>query len=497
MEGPTTLYRPSLALLTDLYELTMAYGYWKAGVADREAVFDLTFRKNPFGGGFTIACGQGYVVDFVAHVRFDDSDIAYLAELRGNDDRPLFERAFLDWLRNLRLTCDLDAVPEGTVVFPHEPLVRVRGPLIIAQLLETPLLNLMNFQTLIATKAARICQATRGEPVMEFGLRRAQGMDGGLAASRAAYIGGCASTSNVLAGKLFGIPVSGTHAHSWVMAFESELEAFQAYADALPNNCIFLVDTYDTLAGVRHAAAVGRRLREHGHRLAGIRLDSGDLAYLSIKAREILDAAGLHDAQIVASNDLDEQIIASLKEQGAQIALWGVGTRLVTAHDEPALGGVYKMTAIRQPAQPWRYTIKLSEQAVKVTTPGVLQIRRFERDGEFMADMVYDEARPLPADCTIVDPADVTRRKHIPAGTPYTDLLAPLFRAGRMVCEPWTLADARRRVQEQLAHLHASTRRFVNPHEYPVGLEQSLHKLKTELILEARARSEPQRMAES
>jgi nicotinate phosphoribosyltransferase len=491
MQGPTTLYRPSLALLTDLYELTMAYGYWRAGVTDREAVFDLTFRKNPFGGGFTVACGQSDVVDFVTHARFDDSDIAYLAELRGNDQRPLFEPTFLDFLRDTRFLCDLDAVPEGTVVFPHEPLLRVRGPLITAQLLETPLLNLMNFQTLIATKAARICQATRGEPVMEFGLRRAQGIDGGLAASRAAYIGGCASTSNVLAGKLFGIPVSGTHAHSWVMAFESELEAFETYADALPNNCIFLVDTYDTLEGVRRAAAVGRRLREHGHRLVGIRLDSGDLAYLSIQAREILDAAGLSDAKIVASNDLDEHIITSLKEQGARIGLWGVGTRLVTGHDEPALGGVYKMTAIRRPGQPWRYTIKLSEQAAKITTPGVLQVRRFDSDGEFMADMIYDEARPLPADCTIVDPTDMTRRKHIPPETRYADLLIPLFRGGEVACEPWTLADARRRVQEQLGHLHPGVRRFVYPHEYPVGLEQSLHELKTELILKARGRSEP------
>jgi nicotinate phosphoribosyltransferase len=492
MDGPTALYRPSLALLTDLYELTMAYGYWQAGVADREAVFDLTFRKNPFGGGYTIACGQSYVVDFVTHARFDDSDITYLAGLRGNDEQPLFARPFLDWLQDLRLSCDLDAVPEGTVVFPHEPLVRVRGPLITCQLLETSLLNLMNFQTLIATKAARICQAARGEPVMEFGLRRAQGMDGGLAASRAAYIGGCASTSNVLAGKLFGIPVSGTHAHSWVMAFESELEAFTAYADAMPNNCIFLVDTYDTLEGVRRAAAVGRRLRERGHRLVGIRLDSGDLAYLSIQAREILDAAGLPDARIVASNELDEHIIASLKEQGAQIGLWGVGTRLVTAHDEPALGGVYKMTAIRRPGQPWRYTVKLSEQAVKVTTPGVLQVRRFERDGEFMADMIYDESRPLPADCTVVDPADMTRRKHILSGAAHTDLLVPMFRAGQIVGAPWTIADARRRVQEQLGHLHPGIRRFVNPHEYPVGLERSLHELKTVLILKSRT-SDPNR----
>ena len=347
----------------------------------------------------------------------------------------------------------------------------------------------MYFQTLIATKAARICHAAHGEPVLEFGLRRAQGIDGGLAASRAAYIGGCASTSNVLAGKLFGIPIAGTHAHSWVMTFDSELEAFEAYAAAMPNNCIFLVDTYDTLEGVRRAAEVGRRLHERGHKLVGVRLDSGDLAYLSIHARRILDEAGLPDAKIVASNDLDEFIIASLKEQGAQITVWGVGTRLVTGYDDPALGGVYKLAAIRTPGGPWRYTIKLSEQVVKINTPGILQVRRFQYDGELMADMIYDESRPPPTVCTVVDPADSTRRKVIPANSPHTDLLLPLFRDGRPAAESWTLADARSRAQEQLALLHPGIRRFINPHEYPVGLEQGLHDLKTELILKARTKN--------
>jgi nicotinate phosphoribosyltransferase len=487
MPAPTDLYRTSLALLTDLYQLTMAYGYWKSGVRRQEAAFNLSFRSHPFRGGFTIACGQSYLIDFVEHFRFDDSDLKYLAELRGSDDRPLFERGFLDYLRGLRITCDIDAVPEGAVVFPHEPLVRVRGPLIEGQLLETPLLNLVNFQTLIATKAARVCSAAGGEPVLEFGLRRAQGIDGGLAASRAAHIGGCAATSNVLAGKLFGIPVKGTHAHSWIMAFDTERDAFEAYARALPNNCVFLVDTYDTLAGVRHAAEIGHWLRQHGHKLLGIRLDSGDLAYLSIEARRILDEAGFPEAAILASNDLDEHVIASLKAQGARIAVWGVGTRLVTGHDQAALGGVYKLAAIRPPGAPWRPTLKLSEQAAKISTPGVLQVRRFEADGEFMADMIYDETRPLPTSCTIVDPADITRRKHIPADALFTDLLVPLFRAGRRVCVYESLDDARRRVQDQLGRLHAGIRRFVNPHQYPVGLEQGLHELKTELVLRARS----------
>ena len=486
MDGPTGLYRPSLALLTDLYELTMALGYWKGGMAEYEAVFHYVVRKNPFAGGFTIACGQAHLVDFVEHFRYDDSDLAYLAELRGDDGQPLLDSAFLRYLRNVRLDCDIDAAPEGSVVFPHEPLVRVRGPLIAGQLLEPPLLNLMNFQSLIATKAARVCQAARGEPVMEFGLRRAQGIDGGLAASRAAYIGGCASTSNVLAGKLLGIPVSGTHAHSWVMAFESELAAFEAYAEVQPNNCILLVDTYNTLEGVRRAAEVGCRLRARGHRLIAIRLDSGDLAYLSVQARRILDDAGLQNVQIVGSNDLDEHIISSLKEQGAQITLWGVGTRLVTGHDEAALGGIYKLSAIRAPGQPWRYPIKLSEQAVKTTTPGMLQVRRFESAGELAGDMIYDELRPLPTEWTLVDPMDMTRRKRFPAETKHLDLLKPLLRGGRLACELGTLADARARVQAEVARLHPGIRRFVNPHEYPVGFEQSLFELKTELILKTR-----------
>src|SRR5688572_29036188 len=365
------LYGQSLSLLTDLYQLTMAYGYWKLGRGEQEAVFHLTFRKHPFAGGFTVACGLHAAIDYLRALRFDESDLAYLATLKGNDGRPLFEGGFLDYLRDMRFTCDVDAIPEGTAVFPHEPLVRVRGPILQCQLVETPLLAMVNFQTLVATKAARVCQATRGEPVLEFGLRRAQGIDGGLSASRAAYVGGCAATSNVLAGKLFGIPVRGTHAHSWVMSFDSELEAFRAYADAMPNNCVFLVDTYNTLEGVRRAVQVGREMRERGaHEMVGIRLDSGDLAYLSIEARKILDAGGFPKAQILASNDLDEQIITSLKEQGATIAIWGVGTKLVTAYDQPALGGVYKLSALRGADDAWKYKLKLSEQTAKVSNPG-------------------------------------------------------------------------------------------------------------------------------
>lgn len=485
MNTMTSIYKPSLALLTDLYQLTMAYGYWKLGHKEDEAVFHLVFRKHPFKGGYTIACGLDNAIQFLNSFRFDPGDIDYLSGLTGNDGKPLFERPFVDYLGNLELTCDIDAIPEGTVVFPHEPLVRVKGPLLQCQLLETPLLNMINFQSLVATKAARICSACQGEPVLEFGLRRAQGVDGSLAASRAAYVGGCSATSNVLAGQLYGIPVKGTHAHSWVMCFDTEPEAFDAYASALPNNCIFLVDTYNTLDGVRNAIEVGRRLRRQGHEMLGIRLDSGDLAYLSIESRRMLDEAGFPNAFIVASNDLDENIITSLKGQNAKISVWAVGTRLVTAYDEPALGGVYKLSAIRVPGGTWQYKVKLSEQVIKTSTPGVLQVRRFRQDSQFMADMIFDELKPpVETDPTIVDMEDATRRRIIPDRTPYEDLLEPVFRNGRCVYDRPALPDIRKRVQQQLAGFHSGIKRFLNPHEYPAGLEKGLYDLKTALILQ-------------
>src|SRR5580765_4136667 len=414
------------ALSTDLYEVTMACGYFKTGVTDHEAVFHVTFRENPFAGQFTVACGLATAIDFLRTFHFTDTEVDYIGSQRGNDGKPLFDSRFLDYLRGLRLTCNVDAIPEGTLVFPNEPLIRIIGPIIQCQLLETALLNIFNFQSLIATKAARVCLAAQGDPVVEFGLRRAQGIDGAMTASRAAYIGGCAGTSNVLAGKVFGIPVKGTHAHSWVMSFDNELDAFNAYAEALPNNCIFLVDTYESLKGVRHAIEVGKRLRKRGHKLAGIRLDSGDLAYLSIEARKLIDEAGFKSATIVGSNDLNEHLIASLKQQGAAINMWGVGTMLVTAYDQPALGGVYKLSAIRKQDGTWEHKIKLSEQAAKVTNPGVLQVRRFRKGNEFIGDAIYDETRPLLARITIVDPADATRRKHFSPASKYEDLLVPI-----------------------------------------------------------------------
>jgi nicotinate phosphoribosyltransferase len=473
--------RASPALLTDLYQLTMAYGYWKQDRLGQEAVFHLTFREHPFQSGYTVACGLADVINYILHFRFGADDLAYLRKLEGGDGKKLFEAAFLDYLRTVGFSGNIEAIPEGCVVFPHEPLLRISGPLLECQLLETALLNIINFQTLIATKAARICLAAKGAPVLEFGLRRAHGPDGALAATRAAYIGGCAATSNVLAGKVFGIPVRGTHAHSWVMSFPSEPEAFTAFANTLPGNTIFLVDTYDTLAGVRNAIEVGRVLRQHGHDLMGIRLDSGDLAYLSIQARRLLDEAGFDKAQILASNDLDENIISSLRSQGAQIDAWGVGTKLVTAFDQPALGGVFKLGAVRPPGEDWEYKIKLSEQAVKVSNPGFLQVRRFQREGEYIADMLYNEIEGIKTPPTIVNPADVTMRKKIPAKTKYHDLLVPIFRRGKLVYQLPAIQETRASAQAELKRFYPGITRLLNPHIYPVGLELGLHELKTHL----------------
>lgn len=476
------LYGTSLALLTDLYQVTMAYGYWKAGREEDEAVFHLFFREPPFDGGYAVAAGLGPAVEYLRDYRFTPDDAAFLASLTGADGGPLFERGFLDSLERLELACDIDAVPEGTVVFAHEPLVRVRGPIIQAQLLETALLNILNSGTLFATKAARIVQAAQGDPVLEFGLRRAQGVDGGLGASRSAFIGGCAATSNVLAGKLFGIPVRGTHAHSWVMSFETEIEAFEAYADAMPNNCVFLVDTYDTLEGVRNAVRVGRTLRERGHELLGIRLDSGDLAWLSREARTILDDGGFPEARIYASSDLDEHTIETLKRQGAKIAVWGVGTKMVTAYDQPALGGVYKLSAVRAGGEEWQDRVKLSNNAVKRTIPGILQVRRFLRDGEYVGDVIFDERRPPTGAVRYVHPTDPLRTNRIPEGTAHEDLLVPVFRGGELVYRVPTAAEARERRAEQLARFHGGVRRFVNPHEYPAGIDEDLWQRRDEMF---------------
>ncbi|EIJ41381.1 putative nicotinate phosphoribosyltransferase [Beggiatoa alba B18LD] len=478
------LYGHSLALLTDLYQLTMAYGYWKTGNPHQEVIFSLFFRKPPYQGGYTITAGLASALELVEQLRFTAEDVAYLATINGNDGKPLFEKGFLDYLYELRFTCDIDAMPEGTIVFPHEPLLRVQGELLQCQLLETALLTLLNYQTLVATKATRVCQAAQGDMVLEFGLRRAQGIDGGLSASRAAYIGGCTGTSNVLAGKLFDMPVKGTHAHSWVMVFPNELTAFQTYANVLPNNCIFLVDTYDTLQGVQHAIEVGQSLRQQGHEMVGIRLDSGDLCELSRQARQQLDQAGFTDALIVASNDLDEYAIQSLKQQGAAINAWGIGTKLVTSYDEPALGGVYKLTAIKNQENCWEYRIKVSEQSIKTTNPGILQVRRFYNDqGFFLGDMLYDILQPPSGNPVLVNINDTQKLLKISPEVLYEDLLIPVMRQGKTLAnQPKSLLDIRQYLQQQLQRYPDNFKRLENPDIYPVSLEGSVFLHKEHLI---------------
>lgn len=484
MSTLNTIYKTSLCLLTDFYQLTMAYAYWKSGMAEYEGVFHVFFRENPFQGGYAVAAGLEYVADYLNQFQFTEDDLVYLKSLKDSEGKQIFEDDFLTYLKKMKFNCDVHAVPEGTVVFPQEPLLRVTGPLLQCQLLETPILNMINFQTLIATKAARIAEAAQGEPILEFGLRRAQGIDGGLSASRSAYIGGCAATSNTLAGKILNIPVRGTHAHSWVMSFEDELESFFAFAKAMPDHSVFLVDTYNTLQGVRNAVEVGKWLKTQGKELVGIRLDSGDLAYLSIEARKILDEAGFEKTQILASNDLNEKIISSLKTQGSKIGVWGVGTQLVTAFDQPALGAVYKLTAIRKDKnEPFEHRMKLSEQVVKISTPGILQIRRFFDEDFFVSDMIFDELTPLAENPTIVDPKDSTRFRTLSNELKYQDLLVPIFRQGKCVYEFPTLLEVKNYVSNQVNKLHVSIRRLMNPHSYPAGLEKNLSQFKIDLIL--------------
>lgn len=478
--------RSSLALLTDLYQLTMAAGYHRAGLAERRACFHLTFRRAPFKGGYAIAAGLADALDYLRRLRFGPAELDYLRTLTNADGSPLFAEDFLAFLGASELRLDVDAIPEGTAVFAHEPLVRVEGPLWQAQLVETALLTIVNFQTLVATKASRVCAVAqtadgKPEPVLEFGLRRAQGIDGGLAASRAAYVGGCAGTSNVLAGMRFGIPVRGTHAHSWVMTFPTERAAFDAYAATFPKGCIFLVDTYDTLAGVRNAVAVGHELRKEGHELVGVRLDSGDLAKLSVDARRILDEGGFPAARIVASNDLDEQAMAELKAAGARIDTWGVGTKLVTAFDQPALGGVYKLAAIENDAGVLEPRIKLSEEPIKTSIPAAQQVRRFsDASGRFVADAIFDVETGLN-ELSLIDPNEPTRVQRIDDGLAHEDLLVPVMRGGRVVYDLPSLASSRQRTRDQLARLPEGVKKLRDADRYFAGLEPDLHHLREKL----------------
>ena len=471
----STWHKAGFGLLTDLYQLTMAYGYWKNNLHDKEVVFHLFYRKNPFKGYYAISAGLALVIDYLENLTFTVQDIQYLGGLKGSDGKALFDESFLNYLQRMEFQCDVDAIPEGQIVFPHQPMVRIKGPWLQAQLIETALLNIINFSTLVATKSARIVQAAEGDHVFEFGMRRAQGLDGSITASRSAYIGGCHGTSNVMAGRLYGIPIKGTHAHSWVMGFENELEAFESYAEAMPNNCIFLVDTYDTIQGVKNAIKLGTKLRSLGHEMIGIRLDSGDLAALSKKTRTLLNGTGFKKAVIVASNDLDEYRIKELKAQGAQIDVWGIGTRLATAYDQAALGGVYKLSAIKNRRGQWKYKLKLSEDMLKVSNPGILQVQRFyDKNGLPSGDMLMNMVENMQKQ-VLID--QNTNKVFNFEGKDSQYLLKPIFSGGKLVYESPAINEIRAFSLAQQALFSK-----VDIKNYAIGLEQRLLKTKTTLI---------------
>lgn len=480
------IYSDSLGLLTDLYQLTMCYGYWKKGIHQKISSFNLFFRNNPFKGAYSVTCGLDYVINYLNNFKFSKEDISYLSNLKTENGKKLFENKFLGFLKEFRFECDLDAIEEGRIVFPNEPLLRITGPLYQCQLLETALVNIINFQSLIATKSSRMYLAAKGDPILEFGLRRAQGIDGALSASRASYIGGCSKTSNVLAGKLFDIPVSGTHSHSWVLSFDSEEEAFRSYAEVMPDNCVLLVDTYDTLQGVINAIKIGKELKEKGKSLIGIRIDSGDLAYLSKKARKLLDKEGLEDVKIVASNDLDEFLITSLKYQKSKISVWGIGTKLITAYDNPSLGAVYKLSAVQNEKGQWVNKLKLSEQKIKINNPGIHQVRRFFRNDKFLGDMIYDINYKANSRI-MIDPNDSTKsKKFLNSNIKHEDLLKSIFKKGKLVYKSDSIHKIRGKLINDLDCLDNTHKRLENPHNYPVGLEKSLFEEKNKMILELR-----------
>lgn len=476
--------RQNLTLLTDLYELTMMQGYFKHKDRNETVIFDAFYRNNPCGGGYAIAAGLEQLIQYIKELHFSPQDIDYLASLQ------IFDRDFLDYLSDFHFSGDIYAIPEGTVVFPREPLVKVIAPIMEAQLVETAILNIINHQSLIATKAARVCYAAKGDGIMEFGLRRAQGPDAGIYGARAAVIGGCIGTSNVLCGQLFDIPVKGTHAHSWIMSFPDEYTAFKTYADLYPSACILLVDTYDTLkSGVPNAIRVFSEMRAAGIPLTfyGIRLDSGDLAYLSKKARRMLDDAGFTDAVISASNDLDEYLIETLKAQGAAITSWGVGTNLITAKDNPAFGGVYKLAAIMNDDGEFIPKIKLSENSEKITNPGNKTIYRiYEKEsGKIKADLIclvgetFNENAPL----LLFDPSEPWKKTKLAAGT-YTlrEIMVPIFKNGTCCYNSPKVMDIRTYCQNEQNTLWDETRRFANPHKVYVDLSQALYDIKIDLL---------------
>lgn len=475
----------NLTLLTDLYELTMMQGYFKEKDANETVIFDAFYRNNPGGNGYAICAGLEQVIEYINELHFDQDDVDYLRSIG------LFDEDFLEYLHHFKFSGDIYAIPEGTVVFPREPLVKVIAPIMEAQLIETALLNIINHQSLIATKTARVVHAAAGDGVMEFGLRRAQGPDAGIYGARAAMIAGCIGTSNVLAGKMFHVPIKGTHAHSWIMSFPDELTAFRNYAKLYPTACILLVDTYDTLkSGVPNAIKVFKEMRKAGIPLTsyGIRLDSGDLAYLSKKAKNMLDEAGFPDAVISASNDLDETLINSLKIQGATINSWGVGTNMITSKDCPSFGGVYKLAAVMD-KKTGRFSpkIKLSENAEKITNPGNKAIKRiYSREtGKIIADLICLEGETFKENHSLLlfDPIETWKKTHLAPDT-YTirDLLVQVFKGGKCVYPSPSVMDIQSYCQKELDTLWDESRRLVNPHEVYVDLSNELWHMKNQLL---------------
>ena len=477
----------NLTLLTDLYQLTMMNGYLKKERKEEIAVFDIFFRQNGIIT-YSIACGLEQAVDYILNLNFGKEEIEYLDSLK------IFSKEFLDYLKDFKFTGDVYAVPEGTVVFPGEPILTVKAPIMQAQLIETALLNIINFQTLIATKASKIRYVAKDDVVMEFGLRRAQAPDAGIYGARAAVIGGCDSTSNVLAGKMFDIPVSGTHAHSWVMNFKDEYTAFKAYADVYPDNVLLLVDTFDTLKqGVPNAIRVFKELREKGKKPKGIRLDSGDLAYLSKKAREMLDSAGFENTFICASGDLDEYSINSLKNQGAKINSWGVGTKLITSADMPALGGVYKLSAIINDDGSVEPKIKLSNNAEKITNPGFKDIYRVydKATGKAEADCIYligeeeiDETKPL----VLTHPTERWKKTTFDNYT-VKKLHKTIIKDGKLVYKLPSIKEIKAYAEQELESFWDEYKRIDRPHLFKVDLSDKLYDLKTSMIEEIKGKN--------
>ena len=477
----------NLSLLTDLYQLTMLQGYFEEKQANETVIFDMFFRNNPHSGGYSVCAGLQQVIEYIEGLHFADEDISYLKTLN------LFSDKFLSYLKDFKFTGDIYAIPEGSVIFPKEPIMKIVAPIMEAQLIETALLNIINHQSLIATKASRVVFAANGDTVLEFGLRRAQGPDAGIYGARAAMIAGCFATSNVLAGQMFDVPIRGTHAHSWVMSFSDELTAFRKYANLYPNACILLVDTYDTLkSGVPNAIKVFNEMREKGIELKnyGIRLDSGDLSYLSKKARQLLDNAGFKDAIISASNDLDENLISSLKLQGAKISSWGVGTNLITSKDCPAFGGVYKLSAVYESdKKAFKAKIKLSENAEKNTNPGNKKIYRiYDKDTKkIIADLICLEEETLDTseELLLFDPLDTWKKTLLPADTYYTkELLVPVFKNGNCVYKSPSVMEIREYCKEEMDTLWEESRRLEYPHRTHVDLSQKLWDLKNSLLNE-------------